>query len=67
MFSRHLRSSTLLLVTLAIANAGTSVAQDTKTLTIKGSNADSGDTIEIPGDAEVSVVVGERWGCADDA
>ena len=59
MFSRHLRSSTLLLLTLAIANAGTSVAQDTKTLTIKGSNADSGDTIEIPGDAEVSVVVGE--------
>jgi len=59
MFSRHLRSSTLLLVTLAIANAGTSVAQDTKTLTIKGSNADSGDTIEIPSSAEVSVVVGE--------
>ena len=59
MSHRHFAFSTSLLVMLAAVNAGTSVAQDTKTLTIKGSNADSGDTIEIPSNAQVSVVVGE--------
>ena len=46
MSHRHFAFSTSLLVMLAAVNAGTS-GTDTKTLTIKGSNADSGDTIEI--------------------
>ena len=43
----------------AVGSIGGAIAQNTKTLTIKGSNTDSGDTIEIPSSAEVSVVVGE--------
>ncbi len=60
MFTKHIALPTLLLATIATFSFGNAVAQETKTLTIKGSNADSGDTIEIPNSAEVSVVVGEN-------
>lgn len=44
----------------AILVTVTSAAAATKTLTIKGSNVDSGDTIEIPDTAEVNLVVGDQ-------
>ena len=47
------------LVTLALLGTGMAAAA-TKTLTIKGSNADSGDTIQIPDTAEVSVQVADQ-------
>ena len=59
MFIKYTALPVLLLATIATFSVGNAVAQGTKTLTIKGSNADSGDTIEIPSSAEVSVVVGE--------
>lgn len=59
MLSKHSAVASFLLVIFVAGQIGVSVAQDTKTLTIKGSNTDSGDTIEIPSSAEVSVVVGE--------
>ena len=58
----HLKYSSITALVIAIAAIGTigdSLAQATKTLTIKGGNADPGDTIEIPSSAEVSVIVGE--------
>lgn len=59
MFINHSATAALLLAIFATVQIGTAVAQDTKTLTIKGSNTDSGDTIEIPSSAEVSVLVGD--------
>ena len=59
MFIKHGALAAFLLAVITVFSVGNSVAQGTKTLTIKGSNADSGDTIEIPSSAEVSVVVGE--------
>jgi hypothetical protein len=47
------------LVTVVLLGTGMAAAA-TKTLTIKGSNADSGDTIQIPDNAEVSVQVADQ-------
>ena len=58
MFIKHGALAAFLLAVITVFSVGNSVAQGTKTLTIKGSNADSGDTIEIPSSAEVSVVAG---------
>ena len=48
-----------LLAALTLAGPGT-VSAATKTLTIKGSNTDSGDTIQIPDTAEVNVAVADQ-------
>ena len=60
--SRSLKSmvyKALSLITAATLAAGSVVAAN-KTLTIKGSNVDSGDTIQIPDTAQVSVQVADQ-------
>ena len=60
--SRSLKTifyTALSLITCGALAAGSVLAAN-KTLTIKGSNADTGDTIQIPDTAEVSVQVADQ-------